>query len=110
MTRIVEKVRVWRQDSPVEGHDVRPPTDGFVEDDHDWRRDLWAIGYDDTAQANKIRYGPDDHAAEPKIAPAEGLLVALRSDTPTRFQGLPVALIPRPVAGVGWPLRCLTPR
>jgi hypothetical protein len=82
MTRISKKVRVWRQDSPVEGHDLRPPADAFVEDDHDFRRDLWAIGYDDTAQANKIRHGPDDHGAEPKIAPAEGLLAAAAANKP----------------------------
>ena len=35
MTRISKKVHVVRQDSPVEGHDVRPPADAVVEDDHD---------------------------------------------------------------------------
>ena len=42
----------------------------------------WAIGTDDPAQANKIRHGPDDHAAEPKIASAEGLLAVAAANKP----------------------------
>jgi hypothetical protein len=53
-----------------------------VEDDHDCRRDSWAIGYEDTARANKIRHGPDVHAVEPKIASAEGLLAAATASKP----------------------------
>jgi hypothetical protein len=43
---------------------------------------LWAIGYDDTAQAKKIRHGPDDHVVELKIASAEGLLAAAAANKP----------------------------
>ena len=92
MTRISKKVRVWQQDAPVEGHDVRPPADAIVEDDHDYRRDLWAIGYDDMAQANKIRHGPDDHAAEPKIASAEGLLAVAAANKPAGGDDKPSSL------------------
>jgi hypothetical protein len=35
MTRISTKVCVYRQDLPVEGHDVRPLADDIMEDDHD---------------------------------------------------------------------------
>ena len=53
-----------------------------MEDDHNCRRDLWAIEYHDTARANKIRHGTDDHAVEPKIASAEGLLAAAAANKP----------------------------
>jgi hypothetical protein len=50
------------------------------------------IGYDDTAQASMIRHGPDDHAAEPKIAPAEGLLAVAAANKPAGGDDKPSSL------------------